>query len=433
MRSDISRYTLEDCLDALIDYRGKTPTKTAGGIPLVTAKVVKGGRIEQPNEYIASEDFDAWMTRGLPRVGDVVMTMEAPLGEVGQIRQLPVALAQRVVTLRGKAGLLHNDYLLYALQSEPVQAQLRSRSTGTTVVGIKQSELRKVQLELPRFQEQLEIASVLRALDDQIELLREINVTLESIARSVFKSWFIDFDPVQAAAVCRAPEGIDAATAALFPSEFEESSLGLIPKGWRPGTLADLSVLNAYSWSVRREPADVAYIDLAGLKSNVFDPPQRFPFADAPSRARRELRAGDTLVGTVRPGNRSFGFIAETELGLTGSTGFAVLSPKAPTYSAFVYFCSTRDENIERLAALADGGAYPAVRPELVHSTACAIPPAPLLEAYQAVALPLLLSISVKTRRARVLSELRDTLLPKLISGKLRLPECQEELRELIA
>ncbi|MFS9669459.1 restriction endonuclease subunit S, partial [Klebsiella pneumoniae] len=81
-------------------------------------------RIETPNEFIDPKDFGAWMTRGLPQVGDVVMTTEAPLGEVGQIRTLPVALAQRIVTLRGKAGVLHNDYLLYALQSAPVQAQL---------------------------------------------------------------------------------------------------------------------------------------------------------------------------------------------------------------------------------------------------------------------------------------------------------------------
>ena len=433
MQSEVTRYTLEDCLDALIDYRGKTPRKTGEGIPLVTAKVVKGGRIERPNEYIAIEDFAGWMTRGLQRVGDVVMTTEAPLGEVGQIRQLPVALAQRVVTLRGKAGVLHNDYLLYALQSEPVQAQLHGRSTGTTVVGIKQSELRKVQLELPGFQEQAAIASVLKALDDQIDLLRQTNATLESIARSLFQSWFVDFDPVRAKAEGREPEGMDVSTSLLFPSDFEQSAEGPIPKGWQSGTLADLSVLNGSSWSARRAPSEVLYVDLAGLKSNVFEPPQRFPFADAPSRARREIRAGDTLVGTVRPGNRSFGFIAECQEGLTGSTGFAVLTPKLKACSAFIYLCATREENIERLAALADGGAYPAVRPELVHGTACAIPPTSVLIAFEALALPLLMSISVKATRARTLSDLRDTLLPPLITGKLRLPECEEELRESIA
>ena len=77
-------FPLEDCLDALIDYRGKTPEKTTSGIPLITAKVIKGGRIEKPNEFIAVDNYDAWMRRGIPECGDVVLTVEAPLGEVAQ-------------------------------------------------------------------------------------------------------------------------------------------------------------------------------------------------------------------------------------------------------------------------------------------------------------------------------------------------------------
>jgi type I restriction enzyme S subunit len=164
MPSEQQVLPLEDCLEALIDYRGKTPSKTDMGIPLITAKVVKGGRIETPTEFIAPEDFDSWMTRGLPKVGDVVMTTEAPLGEVGQILRLPVALAQRIVTLRGKPHLLDNDYLLYMLQAEAFQEQLKGRSSGTTVVGIKQSELRKVPLSLPPVQIQRDVASILKAL-----------------------------------------------------------------------------------------------------------------------------------------------------------------------------------------------------------------------------------------------------------------------------
>ena len=97
---------LQDCLDALIDYRGKTPDKTNSGVPLVTAKIIKGGRIETPSEFIAHDAYDAWMRRGMPQAGDVVLTTEAPLGEVAQLGHERVALAQRVVTLRGKNGLL---------------------------------------------------------------------------------------------------------------------------------------------------------------------------------------------------------------------------------------------------------------------------------------------------------------------------------------
>ena len=205
MSSEWPILPLEDCLDALIDYRGKTPEKTEFGVPLVTAKVIKGGRIETPTEFIAPEEYDSWMRRGIPLSGDVVMTTEAPLGEVAQLGGEKVALAQRVITLRGKAGFLDNAYLLYLFQTEEMQEQLKSRATGTTVLGIKQSELRKLGIRIPPFALQRSATGVLKALDDRITLLRETNATLEAIAQALFKSWFVDFDPVRAKQEGRAP------------------------------------------------------------------------------------------------------------------------------------------------------------------------------------------------------------------------------------
>ncbi|MEZ4376546.1 MAG: restriction endonuclease subunit S [Polyangiaceae bacterium] len=183
---------LAACMSAIIDYRGKTPTKTSTGVPLVTAKVIKGGRIETPNEFIAPEDYAAWMTRGLPLAGDVVMTTEAPLGQVAQLDGSKVALAQRVITLRGKVGLLDNTYLRYLMQSDFVQEQLRGRASGTTVLGIKQSELRRITLRIPPLGVQRLIAATLVSLDDKIELNRRMNETLEEMARALFKSWFTE-------------------------------------------------------------------------------------------------------------------------------------------------------------------------------------------------------------------------------------------------
>jgi len=205
MSSDWPLFPLEDCLDALIDYRGKTPEKTTSGIPLITAKVIKGGRIETPNEFIAIDNYEAWMRRGIPECGDVVLTVEAPLGEVAQLGPEKIALAQRVVTLRGKENFLDSTYLLYWLQSEDAQEQLKARATGTTVIGIKQSELRKLTVPIPPITVQQEAAEILRSLDDRITLLRETNTTLEAIAQALFKSWFVDFDPVHAKMQGRAP------------------------------------------------------------------------------------------------------------------------------------------------------------------------------------------------------------------------------------
>lgn len=244
MASEWPTLPLEACMAAIIDYRGKTPEKTTSGVPLVTAKVIKGGRIERPDEFIAEADFATWMRRGMPERGDVVMTTEAPLGEVAQLDGTRVALAQRVITLRGKPGLLDNTFLKFLLQSSEVQEELRARGTGTTVVGIRQSELRKVKLNLPPLDEQKAIASILGALDDKIELNRRMNATLEAMARALFQSWFVDFDPVRAKLDCRKPFGMDDATAALFPDSFQETSAGRIPKGWTVGKVSELATLN---------------------------------------------------------------------------------------------------------------------------------------------------------------------------------------------
>lgn len=246
---------LEDCMDTIIDYRGKTPKKADNGIPLITAKIIKNGRIQEVNEFIAINDYDDWMVRGLPLEGDVVLTTEAPLGEVAQLDARKVALAQRVITLRGKKGILENDYLLYLLQSSFVQNQLDGRASGSTVTGIKQSELREIRLRLPPVSLQKSISHQLKCLDKKIDLNNKINKTLEQMSQTLFKSWFVDFDPVidnaldvgnpipealQSRAELRQKvrnstdfKPLPAEIRSLFPSEFEETELGLIPKGWK--------------------------------------------------------------------------------------------------------------------------------------------------------------------------------------------------------
>jgi hypothetical protein len=156
MKSDFPEHwtllPIEDCMAAIIDYRGKSPQKTSSGVPLITAKVVKGGRILPPDEFIAFGDYDSWMRRGLPEPGDVVITTEAPLGEVGQIGLEKVALAQRLIVLRGKPNLLDNTYLKFALQSRFVQAQLhatRATAPGSSLSPREASALARASGCLP--------------------------------------------------------------------------------------------------------------------------------------------------------------------------------------------------------------------------------------------------------------------------------------------
>ncbi len=183
---------LDEVVENFIDYRGKTPNKTNQGIPLITAKIVKDGRLLEANEYIAEADYDDWMTRGYPEIDDVVLTTEAPLGEVALIKDKNVALAQRIITLRGCRDKLNNKFLKYWFQSEYGQYELDSRASGTTVFGIKASVLKKVPVPVPPLPEQKAIASVLSSLDDKIDLLHRQNKTLEAMAETLFRQWFIE-------------------------------------------------------------------------------------------------------------------------------------------------------------------------------------------------------------------------------------------------
>ena len=254
---------LEDCMAAIIDYRGKTPRKTSSGIPLITAKVVKGGRIKTPTEFIAIEDYDFWMRRGIPRLGDVLITTEAPLGEVAQLCQQRVALAQRLILLRGKSEVLDNRFLKFLMQSAPVQHQLHARATGTTVLGIKQKELRQIGLALPPLPEQRAIAHILGTLDDKIELNRRMNETLEAMARALFKSWFVDFDPVRAKMAGR-NTGLPQDLADLFPARLVESELGEIPEGWEVKVLAECTDLTMGQSQPRNLSTSACHATIAG-------------------------------------------------------------------------------------------------------------------------------------------------------------------------
>ena len=278
-------------------------------------------------------------------------------------------------------------------------------------------------LPFPPVPSQCAIAHVLGTLDDKIELNRRMNATLEAMARGLFRSWFVDFDPVRAKMEGR-DTGLPKDIADLFPDRLVESELGEIPEGWKMGTLRDIASLNPESWNPRNAPEEIAYVDISNTKWGNIERVDAYAWKMAPSRARRVLRAGDTIVATVRPGNGSFAMIGED--GLTGSTGFAVLRPRELRDRGVLWCQATSQDNTARLAHLADGGAYPAVRPEVIAAMTIALSDATTREAFSLTTSPLLDRIKANNFETKSLAELRDAFLPKLISGKICVREVQE-------
>jgi type I restriction enzyme S subunit len=406
------------------------------GIPVVMpTNIGDGGIVEDGIARIDQSDVDRLSQHKL-RLGDIIFSRRGDVTKNALIRAREVGWFCGTGCLKVRLGdecTATAKFISHCLRLPDIKAWLVRHAVGATMPNLNTGILSAVPIYLPPLQTQHEIAGMLDALDDRITLLRETNATLEAIAQALFKSWFIDFDPVHAKQQGRTPEGMNEATAALFPDSFEESELGLVPRGWRVGSLANLATLNAESWTAKKHPATVAYIDLANAKDNEIAEVTDFLFDEAPSRARRALRSGDTIVGTVRPGNRSFAFIHEPAENLTASTGFAVLRPTLIQNTEFVYLGATQDSSIEHLAHVADGGAYPAVRPDVVLGLPCVVPSDGIMQAFHDVAASMLASVSENKRQAQTLATLRDTLLPRLISGQLRLPEAEATLEDAAA
>ena len=416
--------SVEDSMQAIIDYRGKTPRKTLFGIPLITAKIVKDGRIITPNEFIASEDYELWMRRGIPEPGDVVMTTEAPLGEVAQLDSRKVALGQRLITLSGKPDLIDNTYLKFAMQSAFVQNQLQARSTGTTVLGIRQSELKKIEIPLPPLEEQNRIAHILGTLDDKIELNRQMNETLEAIARAIFKSWFVDFDPVRAKMEGRLPVGMDAATATLFPSAFQDSSLGEIPEGWKVGTLGEIAKNVRQSVKASEIDPDEFYIGLEHMPRRSIALSEWQTAGELGSNKYR-FRKGEILFGKLRPYFHKVG-VAPIE-GVC-STDILVIQPIDSEWFGIVLGLVSSDEFIAYTNAYSAGTRMPRTNWKDMSRYEIALPPVEVSQKYTEFIRPFIERIIENIHQSRTLSQIRDALLPKLLSGEIRVDDVGERL-----
>lgn len=295
--------------------------------------------------------------------------------------------------------------------------------------------LSDVPIYYPPLEIQFQAAELLAYLDNRIDLLRQTNATIESIAQALFKSWFIDFDPVRAKAEGREPEGMEATTAALFPAEFEESALGLIPKGWRATTVAEALEFNPSR--PLSKGVDARYLEMANAPTTGHRPLRSVERRAFGSGCK--FRNGDALLAKITPclenGKSAFvDFLTEDEVGW-GSTEFIVLraKPVLPQYGAYLL---ARYEPFRQFAIQAMTGTSGRQRVELsrLAQFPVALPPDSSIAATIEPTLSTLqLRIAANDEQAKSLAALRDSLLPRLISGKLRLPEAQAQIEEAIA
>ena len=314
-------------------------------------------------------------------------------------------------------------FWFYALSS----LELNNYRAGSGQPLLNQSILKQISYGVPPADHRKAIGEMLGTLDDKIELNRQTNETLEAMARAFFKDWFVDFGPTRAKAEGRSPYLVPTLWD-LFPDALDDEDK---PVGWKSGSIGDLADTNDQSWTARNHPPLVEYVDLSNAKWGNIDAITTLAWEDAPSRARRIAKTGDTIVGTTRPGNGSFAYVSQE--GLTVSTGFAVLSPREAIYRDVVHIAATRPDNIDRLANLAEGhgGAYPAVKPNEVSDTELVLPGKTILSVFAELVSPLRAKIEHAKAESRSLAQTRDLLLPKLMSGESRIHDVEKAVEAI--
>jgi type I restriction enzyme, S subunit len=382
---------------------------------------IRNGRIDLGEcRFVDEATYAKWTRRAELRYGDVLLTREAPIGEVGFVLQPDgLFLGQRVMQYRADPRVVAPRFLLYSFLSPALQHQFGSHEgSGSVVSHIRVGDCFKFRIRLPPLAVQVEIADLLGALDDRIALLRETNATLEAIAQTLFKSWFIDFDPVRAKSQGLAPAGMDEATAALFPEGFEESALGSVPQGW---TISSLDQIATY---------------LNGLALQKYPPHDD---AWLPVIKIAQLRKGDT-VGADRAGRNikpeyivsngdvlfSWSGSLEVEVwcGGEGALNQHLFKVTSKVFPKWFYFWWTR-YHLEHFRQIAASKATTMGHIQRGHLSEAKVlvPPRQLLDLMSTYVAPLLDRVVANELHAQTLAIVRDSLLPRLISGQLRLPE----------
>lgn len=380
---------MEDALESLIDYRGKTPQKSDTGIPTLSAKSVKNGYIDYSEcYYISPEEYKRFMVRGFPKVGDVLLTTEAPMGMVARLDRDDVGIAQRLITLRGKEGILDNNYLLYYLQSPIGQHKLAERETGSTVTGIKQAEFRKIEIDIPNIDIQRKIAACLTCIDEKIENNKQINRNLSEQAQAYFDELFIQN---------ALPEW----------KEGTLSDLGRIVAGGTPSKAKDEYYTdNGIPWIT---PKDLS------VDKSVFI---SYGECDITELGLQKSSATMMPAGTVLFSSRApIGYIAIAANEVSTNQGFKSVVPNDNVGTAYMYYLLK--QLLPTIENMASGSTFKEVSGSVMKVVPTVIPDDDTLKIFTDYCEPIMKKIQKNEIESKRLVKLRDSLLPKLMLGEM--------------
>lgn len=427
MSSDWETVPIESLCLGIYDGPHATPKKTQSGPIFLGISALNNGQLDlSTTEHLSEEDFSKWTRRVTPQAGDIVFSYETRLGQVAVIPAgLRCCLGRRMALMRVNPEKVTSDYLLYAYLSPDFQEVIRQRTIhGSTVDRIPLVEFGSFPISVPPLDIQNQIVGILRTLDDRITLLRETSATLEAIAQALFKSWFVDFGPVRAKMEGRDPDGMDEATASLFPAVLVESEeLGLIPAEWKTMHVGDaVDTVGGATPDTKTpeywEPAAHCWTtpkDLSGIGAPVLLDTER----KLSAQGLAKIGSGLLPVGTLLLSSRApIGYLALAQVPVAINQGYIAIPPGGLLSPIYMYFWCR--QNMEGIKARANGSTFMEISKKAFRPIPALVPSRAVLEAFSEISGSLFSRIVENERHAQSLMAIRDMLLPRLISGKLQ-------------
>jgi len=439
--------SLEEAGVKLIDCDHRTPPVAQAGYPYVAIPQLRGGRIDLSDaRRITVEDFVEWTRKARPIPHDVVLSRRCNPGETAFVPPgVEFALGQNLVLLRADGTKIYPPYLRWLVRGPEWWEQVRKfLNVGAVFNSLKCADVPKFKLRIPPLPEQRVIAHILGTLDDKIELNRRMSETLEQMARALFKSWFVDFLPVRAKMEGRwqrgqSLPGLPAHLYDLFPDRLVDSELGEIPEGWRVARLGD-ALAELVSGGRPKGGAAVEGVpsigaeNVIGLGKYDFSKEKYVPreFFEELQRKGAAVRPGDVLLykDGALIGRKSFFDCGFPHPECAVNEHVFILRCKRLYWQRYLFFWLDQDWMTQEIISLNSNSAQPGINQEGVRSLPFLIAPDPVVEAFDRLAKPLTDRLFRGCLESRTLAALRDALLPRLISGKLRLKDAERLLKE---
>ena len=410
------------------------------GVPVIRGSNLSediGVRLNDQGLVFLSLDKAREFSRSTVRDGDLVFTCWGTVNQVGLIDR---RAAYREYIISNKQMKLTPDlakadslFLYYLFSGPELQHRIKNQSIGSSVPGFNLGQLRAMRIRVPEVEEQRAIAHILGTLDDKIELNRRMNETLEAMARALFKSWFVDFDPVRAKAIGRNPI-LPQPLADLFPDRFEDSELGEIPAGWEVQPFAaTVEIIGGGTPKTSMSEywnGDIPWFSVVDAPSDsdmwALDTEKKITQEGVVNSSTRLLPVGTTIIsarGTV-------GRVALVGVPMTMNQSCYGLRGLAGTHGYFTYFATRA--LIASLRQHAHGSVFDTITRDTLAGVSIVLPLPALIEAFEIQVVPMLERIRAALLGSRTLATLRDTLLPKLISGELRLKDAERFIERAV-